>query len=192
MFGVAGQANPAPQVAPEIAPVWVMQNDRPEDRFLLSDRLWGVGGDVAAVAAQNTFLNVGNPAASGNNPGLLVLIEAVECWNPSGAVQEFSEYIGALGIGGPALGVMQNDDQRWTGIAQVSVTGGTNAVVPPAGLKRSNIVVPSALPYYPLQRPIVLAPGTAWAMVSQGVNFSMTFRVWGRQRALGQLETGLG
>ncbi len=66
---------PAPFMASELFPTFVVENDRPEFHFLGGSRLWGISGTDAATAAETSNVGVENPSGS----GLISVITHVQC-----------------------------------------------------------------------------------------------------------------
>ncbi|HEX9201915.1 MAG TPA: hypothetical protein VF865_20325 [Acidobacteriaceae bacterium] len=82
LHGHKGMA-PAPQIAPEILHVIVLEQDRPESYYLLQTDLWSATRGVAADAAHVSLAGIVNPVSS----GLLCVVQSVSVANKALAAQ---------------------------------------------------------------------------------------------------------
>jgi len=86
LHGMKG--TPAPQVAPEISHILVLENDRPEYFTLHGGFLWAARGSLAAAVGITGIVGIRNPTGS----GLLVVITSITVDNRGLVAAAFSLY----------------------------------------------------------------------------------------------------
>lgn len=174
----------APGVAPELFPNLVLENDRPEWKYLAGEKLASMAGfAIAAVAASISTIRLRNPLGS----NVLAIFEEIEV-QPASATDVVISRItesGALGTeGGTASRDTRfADDALVTGHCRIQVTGG--AIMVPGlnavPLRRwfsvaSGERVISRLPY-------VLSPGNAIDITTVTENITLLASAAWRERA---------
>lgn len=86
---MGGQEDPAGSLSPEISPVLVLENDRPEWQFLGNGRLMACNLTVSTTGALLGSMRLRNPSDS----GMLAIVEAISV-NAITAAQRFQVRIG--------------------------------------------------------------------------------------------------
>jgi len=65
LLSMKGVVDVAPELSPEVSPVFIMEADRPEWQFLKNEKLMSAVFAVTGVVAQNSAVRLRNPAGSG-------------------------------------------------------------------------------------------------------------------------------
>lgn len=190
---------PSPVLAPEITPGIILENDRPEWRFLGGDNAAIFYQELGGVAGQSQFAQVVNPITSGVIAiveqifaGHVVAVATQGTYRIYGfqtapialanqlnvSVQDFRYALGAptLSVTVPLLGTYVSSaalPASWAGVSQVIV----------APIMAGNLFTPG------LFSPIILPPGTAIGIQNTLANSAFTFAFWVRFRQLEQAET---
>lgn len=166
-LGLAGISAPAPIVGVEIMPTLALEADRPEWSYLKGELLAGARAAQAAVAAQNSFGVVSNPA----NSGLIATIVRVTF--TSAASTAVVKLTTGTFAGTPVIATVR--DGRWirgantTARGMVTMTVGSKVGLDPAPA----IAWGNASTTTIVEDPIILAPGQSCIVELATVNIDL-------------------
>lgn len=185
---ISGQDQPPSDLSNEIAPVIVLESDRPEWKYLSGEHLAMGVASITAIAAEFQQIQLFNPA----NSGVIGVLQHINCGvDASQATSPGIRYFdGALGV---AVNEVVTRDRRWDGPAGGTfrrpmlqlrtLSSGTQfgtifAFLDLAGYVGEVNVEFST--YYVWNEPIILNPNTGLtispAIVNRTIFASMTWR----------------
>lgn len=182
---------PAPFMASEIFPTFVVENDRPEFHFLGGSRLWGISGTDLAVAAQFSAVGVQNPL----NSGLISVVK--EVWVTSGGLPAatFDLRIESATVGVTPDTVFQTvflDTRNGPSVTRVPTTEGllftTGGAQPGIGFFRGT--TDASGQFRRIVVDVVLGPGGRMWVTQAGVQIACvaSFRGYERVAEPGELQ----
>lgn len=174
----------APGVAPELFPNIVLENDRPEWKYLAGERLAVMAGfAVAGVAASISTIRLRNPLGS----NVIAVFEEIEV-QPGSATDCIISRIeesGALGTeGGTASRDTRfRDDALVTGHARIQVTGGAIMVPGLNAIPLRRWFSVASAERVTTRQPIVLTPGFALDITTAAEAVTLLASATWRERA---------
>lgn len=173
---------PAPQLTGEIVPALIMENDRPEFKFLGQTQMWVAGARLVGVVGEMFETTLFNP----DDSGLLCVVEYAEVSSDTAAFLELRDYT-ALPAG-LTVGSAQQRDSRYTGFSGVSFNFGTSAAL--SGTRRGAAYRAAGIPFVPIQKgsEYVIAPGDGVGLTCGDVNVAAAVEFSYYIRALDRKE----
>jgi hypothetical protein len=175
LLGMAGVEDPAGALSPEISPVLVLENDRPEWLFLSNQFPMAAGGVETASVANPTFFRIRNPVGS----GIIAVIEAV---NLSASII-ITDGVAQLGtqtvdMGGAMAPLVR--DNRYGQIVGSCTVSESNGGGSGTGIERFRVPINTVYNYQNL--PIILKPGTNYDWGVNDVNVEVHANIRWRER----------
>lgn len=180
---LAMQGNaPAPALMPEVAPVLVLENDRPEWSFLKREAwAWGIG-NAPANAGLRSGVKLTNPTGS----GAIIVLKRSLVWCQ--AVCQFRRVPGVGAAPGPNVGTSAPEDLRYPSPAPgINTVGHVSWEHLPAPLAETIQVLDVQGPTvnYVVDHNVVLPPGSTVSWWGAANNFQVVVSFqWYERRAL--------
>ena len=174
--------NPVPQISPEIVHAIVLENDRPEHRFLAGEQLWSSGAVGSGASVGNfSSVGIGNPA----NSGILVVITGGLQW-ASAASSPVANMSSALipAVSSQACIVL---DSGWSRKVALGVTGRIQNAYAAGTIQNGfdTIILTAVNVIQPVHAlPIVLRPGGFVDYLQSVANQNINGIFFGYSRAL--------
>lgn len=171
------------ELAPEISPVFVLENDRPEWKFLAAERLGAVAFTQTAGAAARSTCRIRNPAASG---ALLVIEDMFVSIDTTASA--IAIRLGEITTDLATVGIVTVRDRRFGDIQCSCVASRDNAASAlTRGIWHHSMLITTAPVRVPLS--VVLGPGSAIECTSIANNVGLFWSVTVRERPIGRYES---
>jgi hypothetical protein len=187
--GAAGVTEVASELAPEIAPAFVLETERPEWYFLKGERLMGYRINVSALAGQNSGVKLRNPTTS----GIIAIVTKLDI-SGDATNQVVTLTTGADTADFTTVSGTVPRDGRWLAINGACVVSFQNNAA--GGNSFDGGQVPLAFETYRVidytVNPFVLMPGFSLRILSANVNFNLLGSIAWLEKRLDQLEQGSG
>lgn len=179
-LNMPGEAGPR-DLAPEVVGCVVLENDRPEWRYLSGEKRGVVAIVQAATALARSTCRIRNPASS----NVLAVIERVYIAIGTTAGQ-VAYRTGEIAADLATVGIVAVSDRRF-GDVQLALIGSRDNA--PSGLTRgvwhSELAIQSP---QAIESPVVLPPGSAVEATTIANNTDLYFSAVVRERSLGSFE----
>lgn len=180
------EGSPAPQLTGEIIPAVILENDRPEYKFLGGEHLMTVGAQITSAVSNFAQLQLYNPAGS----GALVILEQIEFCLASAGLWGIYVTQTELAGGAPTSLTTFKRDSRFGGataaggVANVAITTHTAIVGARLFVARDAANATNARRFE-----YVLSPGYGLTLTTVNTNIDVGANIQWRERFLEQSES---